>query len=62
MKYKIYQIPLNEETRYYVFERKEDLERRGMYPPPRIYYKLVFESECNRIDPIGLLHLHIHKK
>lgn len=58
MKYKIYQIPLNEETRYYVFERKEDLERRGMYPPPRIYYKLVLEGECNRIDPIGLLHLH----
>lgn len=58
MKYKIYQIPLNEETRYYVFERKEDLERRGMYPPPRQLYKLVYEDECSRIDPIAMLHLH----
>lgn len=58
MKYKIYQIPLNEETRYYVFERKEDLEKRRMYPPPRELYKLVFKDECNRIDPVAMLHLH----
>ena len=58
MKYKIYQIPLNEETRYHVFEHKEDLERRGMYPPPRSFYKLVYEDECSRIDPIAMLHLH----
>lgn len=58
MKYKLYQIPLNEETRFHAFERKEDLERRGMYPPPRNFYKLVFEDDCYRIDPIGLLHLH----
>lgn len=58
MKYKLYQIPLNEETRYYAFERKEDLEKRGMYPPPREMYKLVFEDECTRIDPVAILHLH----
>lgn len=58
MKYKIYQIPLNEETRYYAFERKEDLEKRGMYPPPREMYHLVFEDECTRIDPVSILHLH----
>ena len=58
MKYRIYQIPLNEETRYHVFERKEDLERHGNYPPPRSFYKLVYKDECDRIDPIALLHLH----
>lgn len=58
MKYKIYQIPLNKETRYHVFERKENLELHGNYPPPRSFYKLVYEDECDRIDPIALLHLH----
>ena len=58
MKYKLYQIPLNEETRFYAFERKEELERRGMYPPPRSLYKQVFEDDCCRIDPIGHLQLH----
>ena len=58
MKYQIYQIPLNEKTRHYAFERKEDLEKRGMYPPPRELYQLVYEDECDRIDPVALLHLH----
>lgn len=58
MKYKLYQIPLNEETRYYAFERKEDLVKRGMYPPPREMYKLVYEDECTKIDSVALLHLH----
>ena len=58
MKYQIYQIPLNEKTRHYAFERKEDLEKRGMYPPSRELYQLVYEDECDRIDPVALLHLH----
>ncbi len=58
MKYKIYQIPLNEETRYYVFEHKDDLVKRGMYPPPRNLYKPVFEDECSLIDPVAVLSLH----
>lgn len=58
MKYKIYQIPLTDETRFYVFERKEDLMKRGMYPPPRKLYKLVYEDTCDSINPVALLHLH----
>ena len=58
MKYQIYQIPLNEKNRHYAFERKEDLEKRGMYPPSRELYQLVYEDECDRIDPVALLHLH----
>ena len=29
-----------------------------MYPPPRELYQLVYEDECDRIDPVALLHLH----
>jgi len=58
MKYKLYQIPLNEQTRFYAFERREDLMRRGMYPPPRELYKQVFEDNCGSINPVAILTLH----
>lgn len=58
MKYKLFQIPLNEQTLYYAFERREDLMKRGMYPPPRELYKQVFEDTCGSINPIAILTLH----
>lgn len=58
MNYRIYQIPLNEETRDYVFERKENLLKKGMYPPPRNLYKLVYEGECEMISPVAIFQLH----
>ena len=58
MNYRIYQIPLNEENRDYVFERKETLEKKGMYPPPRSLYNLVYEGECEMISPVAVFQLH----
>ena len=58
MNYRIYQIPLNEETRDYVFEHRETLEKKGMYPPPRSLYKLVYEGECEMISPVAIFQLH----
>ena len=58
MNYRIYQIPLNEENRDYVFEHRETLEKKGMYPPPRSLYKLVYEGECEMISPVAVFQLH----
>lgn len=58
MNYRIYQIPLSEETRDYVFERKENLLKKGMYPPPRNLYKLVYEGECEMFSPVAIFQLH----
>jgi len=59
MKYAIYQIPLNEATRFYAFTGKVELKKFGLsYPPPRNLYQKVYEGDCGRLDPSRLFEEH----
>ena len=55
MKYKLYQIDLNEETAKYCFTGKRELEHFGLeFPPPASLYKLCYVGDCKTVDPHGL--------
>lgn len=55
MKFKLYQIDLNEETAKYCFTGKRELEHFGLeFPPPASLYKLCYVGDCKTVDPHGL--------
>lgn len=55
MKYKLYQIELNNDTARYVFTGSEQAKELGLtFPPPRELYKLAYEGTCDELSPDGL--------
>lgn len=59
MKYKLYQIQGNEHSLPYLFTGKRELQKFNLwFPPPRAFYKKVYEGECESIDPDKLFELH----
>mgnify|MGYP001668208781 CR=1 FL=1 len=62
MKYKLYQINLDEDTARYVFTGREEAEQFGLsFPPPRELYELVYEGVSDEFTPEGLFEeLNIH--
>ncbi len=52
MKFKLYQIDLNDQTAKYCFTNKRELEKFGLgFPPPANIYSLRYEGECKTLDP-----------
>ena len=52
MKFKLYQINLNDQTAKYCFTNKSELEKFGLgFPPPANLYRLRYVGECKTLDP-----------
>lgn len=59
MKYKLYQIQGNEHSLPYLYTGRKELQKFNLwFPPPRAFYKEVYEGECESIDPDKLFELH----
>lgn len=59
MKYTIYQMPVNEISRFYAFSGKDEVKKFGLsFPAPRAYYHPVYEGECRSIEPNILFEEH----